>query len=49
MQILIFQEKPKDVMMQGVCSFMWVFSKTHLSLYNIVPLIHIAVTLVEAC
>ena len=47
--ILIFEDKPKDVMMQDVCSFLWVFSKTHLSLYSIVPLIHRSVALAKAC
>ena len=45
----IFLEKPKDVKMQDDCSFLWVFSKTHLSLYCIVSLIHRSVTLVVAC
>ena len=48
-KFFIFQEKPKDVMMQDVCSFLWVFSKTHLSLYSIVPFIYRSVTLAEAC
>ena len=48
-KFIILQEKPKDVTMQDGCSFMWVFSKTPLSLYCIVLLIYRFVTLAEAC
>ena len=48
-KFFIFQEKPKDVMMQDVCSFLWVFIKTHLSLYKILLLIQWSVALVKAC
>ena len=48
-KFLIFQEKPKNVTMQDVCSFLWVFSKTYLSVYSIVPLIHRSVVLMKAC
>ena len=48
-KFFICQEKPKNVMMQNVCSYLWIFSKTHLSLYSIVPLIHRFVALVKAC
>ena len=35
--------------MQDTCSFWWVFGKTHLCLYNIVPLIYTTIALSEAC
>ena len=36
-------------MMQDVHSFLWVFSKIHLSLYSIVPLMHRPIALTKSC
>ena len=47
-KLFIFQEKPKDVMVQDICSLLWISSKTYLSLYSILPFIHWSITLVKA-
>ena len=48
-QILYFQEKPKYITMKDICSFLWILSETHFSLYSIVRLIHWSIALAKAC
>ena len=44
----ISRKTTKDVMMQDVCSFLRIFSKTDWSMYSIVQLIHWFIALMEA-
>ena len=48
-KFFISQVEPKDVPMQDLCSFRWVFHQIDLGLYTVVPFIHTFGPLAKAC